>query len=309
MSKIAIEDYEVHDMDVDEQRKFNHINCPAGMDTKHRLYIKRIEDGHLYYCHHCGTRGIQRTRLSKVRAYQAQHTGTKGSSGTDNQKPELGNETLCNNQRGINQAVPRLELPSDIDADPRCWPREARGWVLRYITEKESKDYGICYSGSNRRVYLPSVGDCGISVIQSRKIFPDDPKPKYLTQRNYMPRNILFNGSVRGDLLVLTEDMLSAIKCARHADAYPLLSSSIDTVGLTTIMRAKYPRIVIWLDDDNRHVKKSQRDLKNLLELCTDAVVKVVHTKGKDPKAHTDKEIKDILTSTARYGVKQCQGA
>ena len=36
-----------------EQRNVNHLNCPAGNDTKERLYIKRTEYGYVGYCHHC----------------------------------------------------------------------------------------------------------------------------------------------------------------------------------------------------------------------------------------------------------------
>lgn len=50
-----------------QQIHVNHINCPAGSDTKKRLYLKRAKDGAvvLGYCHHCSTKGVLRLKSNR----------------------------------------------------------------------------------------------------------------------------------------------------------------------------------------------------------------------------------------------------
>lgn len=49
--------------------------------------------------------------------------------------------------------------------------------------------------------------------------------------------------------LVIVEDSLSAIKCARHLDAVPLFGSSISNEKLVRITK-EYKLIYVWLDSD-----------------------------------------------------------
>ena len=44
-------------LEIGEQININHENCSAGVDTKKRLYIKRVHGGILAFCQHCSTSG------------------------------------------------------------------------------------------------------------------------------------------------------------------------------------------------------------------------------------------------------------
>ena len=60
--KIKLTDYKdrIDKLKPDEQTRGNHDNCPAGEDTKGRLYIKRLAgnpERAVAYCHNCGGRG------------------------------------------------------------------------------------------------------------------------------------------------------------------------------------------------------------------------------------------------------------
>lgn len=50
------------------QVNINHEDCPAGIDTKARLYIKRTDGGIVAHCHHCGKSGFFVNGSSRVRA-------------------------------------------------------------------------------------------------------------------------------------------------------------------------------------------------------------------------------------------------
>ena len=43
-----------------QQTHRNHAGCSAGLDTKHRLYIKRVVGGIVAYCQHCNDKGFVR---------------------------------------------------------------------------------------------------------------------------------------------------------------------------------------------------------------------------------------------------------
>lgn len=282
MAKLNIDLYDVSGMELDEQRKFNHIDCPAGMDTKQRLYIKRVENGHVFYCHHCSSSGFV---LSKYARFKE---ATKRRKCAVEEPKAL--------QGKLRKT---LQLPDHCTRDIREWPREARGWVRQYgITREEIRDYGLLYDIDSRRVVLPWYSGSDLGLYQLRKIFADDAgtdgtKPKYITRRRSLAGAHNISGDSSTRVLVLCEDILSAIKLSRVCAVYPLLGTSLSTEGLTTIMDGDWDRIYIWLDDDNRYVKKAQLVLKITLENFFK--VKIVHTKGKDPKEHTIEEIKEIL--------------
>ena len=54
-----------------EEKKFNHPDCKAGVDVKHRLYIKRVVGGRLAYCHHCNEHGFVRDLTTDGTALRA----------------------------------------------------------------------------------------------------------------------------------------------------------------------------------------------------------------------------------------------
>jgi transposase InsO family protein len=104
----------------------------------------------------------------------------------------------------------------------------------------------------------------------------------------------LFVRNVCDECLVLVEDCFSAFCVGRHTSALCLLGTHASEHMLAWIQRRGYPRIRIFLDDDNADVKKSQTRLKAKLELFCDDV-QIIHSSGRDPKEHSDAELKEIL--------------
>jgi hypothetical protein len=192
------------------------------------------------------------------------------------------------------------------------------------MTKEEIKDARIGYSFYRGRVIIPTYGKDGRLLSwqgrEIRGVTEKSPHEKALLQeghRTSCPKYDTKNakGTKKGDMLqsvipkrvcndtdcmdsttdkclVITEDRLSAIKCARFHDALSLNGSSVKAKDLTNL--GKYDIIYIFLDNDNNEVKKSQLRLKQSLELLYPKVV-VVHA-NKDPKEHTMQELKEVLT-------------
>jgi len=186
-----------------EQIHINHRDCEAGTDTKRRLYIKEETNGYLFYCHHCGKSGSY--YKDKFRSLAAiKKSGSVGESSSRH-----------------------VSLPTDFESDTKKWDSKARAWVYQYgITEEEIRKYGLGYSPKNGRVVLPSWEDGKLLGYQMRKIFPTDPLPKYVTyynKKNYVWKDLISTNSI----LVLCEDVLSAIKLHRYYGSIALLGTHL----------------------------------------------------------------------------------
>jgi len=256
-----------------EQIHINHEKCPAGEDTKQRLYIRRLDDGLtvLAYCHHCGRGGSFNTASS------------------------ANIESAKSRYRPKHSAKQKLVYrPESSSTDISGWPSRARAWLYRYgITNKEIKDYGIFYNPTNMRVGIPVFGADGIRAIQYRKIFdkPYDEGPKYYTVTGtdvpiYRSRNWSNSSTV-----VLCEDAISAIKCGRFLPSAALVGTYLNDKHINELV-TNYDTFLIFLDDDNPAVRLQQLVLKNRLSVFGEA--RIIHT-DKDPKEYSNEALSRIL--------------
>lgn len=258
----------------EEAGTVNIHHCKSGKDND-KLFITRCEDGLtiLAYCHHCGKRGYH------------------------NQTDSANIKTLLaakENRKVLAKVGGKYEhkLPRDCKSFGSDWPTPARVWVRRYgITKRELDDYGICYSESLGRVVMPVYDGDGLALYQARKIFDFDDGPKYLTYHN---RNgsVWFSHLPSIRTLVICEDILSAIKVSRLLPSCAVLGTSISDKSFNIITK-QFDEFIIFMDDDNIDVRTKQLTLKNRLEMF--GKVRIVHTKGKDAKEHTNQQLEDIL--------------
>jgi hypothetical protein len=268
-------------LEIGEQININHEDCDAGEDRKKRLYIKRVENGNIiYYCHHCSESGVVHNSVPKNRKAPPR------KSGAYEKRPSNGSSSVC-------------YLPSDAEGDVSQWPAQARVWLRSYgITDGEIAARGIMYSDRRERVILPCWKEGKLVSWQSRRIFPHDKKPKYLSYGEkesvyYVPGAAPAATTTLIKRLCIVEDVLSAIKCGRFIDTIALRKATLSDKELLWIVRAGYKDFIIFLDDDNAQVKKSQIVLKNRLENL--GTVRIVHSSGRDPKEHSDKELEELL--------------
>ena len=263
-------------------------HCKLGKNND-RLYIRRNEDGSIMaYCHHCGMRGI--SKLDGVR-----HISNFRSSKSEDVR------------QGYNKT---LKLPSDLETDFDKWPKKAQMWPLQYgITKEEIHVNHMGYSEYFGRVVLPSFDEKGVlSEYQTRKInglngtasFQRDTKyDTYIKQgstplqRVFNPRFTWADPYINPNILCIVEDNLSAIKCNRYTPTIALHGTSLDMKSIIKLSK-QYTDFIIFLDNDNPQVKKSQSKLKRKLELVCKGNVKIVYS-DKDPKELSNKELKEIL--------------
>lgn len=259
-------------LSIGEQVNVNHVGCEAGEDRKKRLYIKKVENGNvLYYCHHCSQSRTVRNSVSKARSTGSYHLKSYGS--TSSKRP--------------------LTTPIDSESDTGKWPARARVWLYKYgITDAEIKRHGILYSEKLRRVILPVYNKGELVSYQTRRIWDDDDRPKYLSYGN---KDSVFHVEHRDDgRLCIVEDILSSIKAGRYINTLALRKSSMSDNELRWIVEKGYNSFIIFLDDDNAQVKKQQLVLKNRLEVF--GKVSIIHSGGSDPKEYSDEELKSWLT-------------
>jgi len=266
-------------LEEEQQIHINHDGCPAGTDTKKRLYIKRTGDkngkpNYIAYCQHCSSGG----------RYYSPSLGYKKSGSSSVAMP-----TTYGN---------RVVLPPDIDRHIKGWPSGARIWLYRYdIRDSDISQFGIGWSESRGRIILPVYNKAGkLALFQTRRIRKYDSKPKYLTYRN---ESALFITRYNVDTCVITEDYLSAIRCGRIKGmaGCAVLGASLSEKHVLTLLN-NFDKFIIFLDDDNSQVKRNQLKIKHKLELFADVkLLAGVNHPGCDPKELNEKDLEEILCS------------
>ena len=249
-----------------EQTNINHINCPAGRDSKKRLYVRKKDGSLLFFCHHCQSGAAKHGKKRYIR------------------------------DRPMVQTAWDLKLPADMKPGSTMHV-SGTAWLYRYsITLAERELYNIGWSETVGRVILPVYDQAGtLTAYQARRVLPHDHMPKYLTSKNKGCRFPLFLGTkqTKTDTVVLTEDILSAIKVGRQCQAAALLGVNLTRDNRNALLAEGFTKFVVWLDDDNPAVRKAQRDIVRSIEPFATVVKVTGHTC--DPKDMQDEQIKSIL--------------
>ena len=176
-----------------------------------------------------------------------------------------------------------------------CHPK-MNVWLNQYgITMLERQAHAIGWSESRHRCILPVYMYGELVAFQERRLLDGDDGPKYLTTRKQDVKHPIFETGVNlsGGTLVITEDILSAVKVGRHANTTPIQGTYRPDEQLGYVLRRKPERILIWLDDDNPTVRKQQRRLLRRLGAFVETHRIIGHTR--DPKALSDEEIREVV--------------
>lgn len=251
---------ECEDITPGEERKFE---CPVCNDGsgKEKLYMTRTDEGVIYHCFkQCGTNGFYKLN-------------------------ELTMKQKLNRYKPLPKEV---SLPSDYTLD---LPLEVKVKFLPYgLRDRILKDYGIGYSAYLQSVVYPLYDVRGkMTGIQYRRVVDSPDYPKYVTRGD---KPIYYCHNLGSDTCVLTEDVLSAIKTSEYASSMCLLGTSLSDEALMFLIKQKFKRLVIWLDNDkagitaaNKITKQLSLYHKNVLTIFSD----------RDPKDARHDEIKQLL--------------
>lgn len=195
---------------------------------------------------------------------------------------------------GESQGV--VALPDDFMS---YVPMRALTWLKKYgIMSSEISDNCFGWSEEKQLLIMPvfSGSSCNdkdsrgrLLMWQGRYFGPDKDHPKYITKGS--PEQILhFIDNMMTDSIILTEDLISAIKVGRQFCAAPLWGS---VVSLDRIIRLSKMTnsLMIWLDADKRAdaIKYRNRAAQYIPK------VGVIRTE-RDPKEYNDDQIYTFVT-------------
>ena len=273
MGRLTTTEYMPYAPDTMGTERVNHDDCPAGVDTKRRLYVTRKEEGNVVaYCHNCGNSGV--------------HGGASRHRSAHIPVPQ------------VESKAGKLEVKGNMKDQPYDWPKEMLHWLNECgIDLTIAVKYGIVYDADDRRIIIPKLNRSGdLVMFQSRRLYGDG-TPKYLT---YKVKDAYYHDALEGkaepNTCIVVEDMLSAIRCAEAGyTAVPLFTANATDETMLTMVR-EYDTIVVWLDNDNTTVIRSSSQCCRKLRALkgTHNAIHQVLT-STDPKHYTDREIIHII--------------
>ena len=161
-------------------------------------------------------------------------------------------------------------------------PKKAMKWLLQNrINLKEIEEYNILWCQENETLILVHTDE----YWQGRHF--GNYGIKYLS-KGRKPLTIYGDS----DIIILVEDVLSAIKIARLSPEYcamPLLGSSLSTEHEETL-RNKFNTIHVWLDRD-----KAKQGIKISRNLKQKGIISRTIITDLDPKEYKEGEIRSWL--------------
>ncbi len=274
---IPLTTQELEEIQPGETISINHKDCPAGEDTRSRLYITRpatTPDMMLAYCHNCQTGGSTKVPFTPYRAPK---------STTD--------ELLLQD----------LEIKG-LKYNSKDWPEDAMIWAnSNKVTEDMIQFGGIAYSPQHHRMYLPiwfslhkDDHPYKLQGYQLRRI--NNRGPKYITcvknNRGHLGTIMGVESNKSQNKWCVVEDYISALHIMEATETVGVLVNyGVDIKP--EALQDLHGRVFIWLDNDSSHVDRQAFKMKRVLKLlgCSPIVV----NSNKDPKHHTPQQIREAL--------------
>lgn len=173
-------------------------------------------------------------------------------------------------------------------------PESGMNYLRKYrITDKDIKDFKIGWSDEFQRVVFPYHDQNDLEAVFLYSWMRDPTglrKPKWLYNEIKMNAPYWWHKDAWRQILIITEDVISAIRCSHFGDILALGSTNWNKESITTIL-LQYDKIVIWLDGDKAGREASRKFCKKwgLLREVKEIVTK------QDPKAYSKKQIQGIL--------------
>lgn len=257
---IYIDNYEteVQNLDRGETVRVNHENCPAGQDTKQRLYITRPPGSAnviLAYCHNCQESGVRRTEIEKYRDFR---------SLTPTVQPTV------------------FDIPKGMVDSPALWPTIANVWrVEKGFNSDACLKLGIQYDPNSHRIYLPQFNNVALDgTTNGSELFGyqlrqlDGGGAKYLnaSKNNEAPSTVFSvkcAGPAKLDLAFVVEDLASGHALADTLGYLEIPSKVLVNYG-TKVTPLVLQRVrnfrqgVVWLDNDGPIIRDQSEKINKV---------------------------------------------
>lgn len=199
----------------------------------------------------------------------------------------------CGYAKGTNrrksQVLDKTPKPLNYPDDAEKYiPKDPLQWIKQYgILDKELVDHGVEWSNGRRYLLFPYfAGDAGMVAWQGRSFSGEG--PKWFSRGDLS--NLLHLIGDQRERVVIVEDIVSAIKVARHTCCCPIFGS-VPSLKHLVRLSDRFKELVVWLDMDKHRESLKAASRASQLGFSN---VRVISTE-KDPKALTDKEIENAL--------------
>lgn len=255
-----------------EQHRFNHAKCPAGEDTRRRLYVKAVNPSSTWiaYCHNCGNSGASRRASGKsfnIHDALLERCETSGVTDTLN---EHSNSILNIVKAGLND---------NLSLAAKAWLYKCR------LTDDDIKELGI--KNFDGHVAIP-INDRSWQVR-----FINAPTAHRYT--NFYPKDEQRHYYIREDatvnILILTEDIISAYRVSKYSrcDAIACLGTNVPK----NIDFSRYNGVNIWFDRDKAGQAGALKVGKEIRALCKNLYL----IDAAEPKLQSDEDMGNIFAS------------
>lgn len=202
-------------------------------------------------------------------------------------------------RRTLGTASPRvaatIALPADVTTQ---LPVEARTWLGQYsLGRLDLQQNHVMWSDKWSRIIFPYFNESGLLAWQGRyipcgmnKVEVNGKAPaKWFSQGKI--HEIIHPIKVVKREAILVEDIVSAIKVSKFCGAIPIFGSSISQQHMLRL-KILVDRVWYWLDPDMRTKSVKLANLSRLLGLEANVIFS-----DKDPKEHTNEEIKNYISN------------
>lgn len=178
----------------------------------------------------------------------------------------------------------------------RYLPQDAVDWLEMFgITEEEQELYDIGYWPEQDRVVVPIYTQGKVVSWQARSL--TGAIPKWLTPKGGTGDSIFTSQGCSGRIGVLVEDTISCIRVGRLFPCVAALGTHITAAKSRNISNwyreKKLDKLIILLDDDA--YKKAMGKVLPALNRHSMRIKVIKAGLGKDPKAMTDNELKELI--------------
>jgi hypothetical protein len=130
---------------------------------------------------------------------------------------------------------------------------------------------------------------------QARYFGDDTSQPKYITRYKDSPDLWVEIGAGGGPMVVVVEDMFSAIRVSKFCPALAMLGLHLSDSAALEVSN-HYTTAIVWTDYDSPKVRKKGIEILNRLTMVGVDANLIVGEGVTDPKNLTDEQIEDRLS-------------
>ena len=245
------------------------LRVPHDCGPGRTLHLSHVDDGVLVHCYRCNASAFIKDERSLAERIAA-----------------------LAKARAADVEVIRPELPEPRERDVQQWPKAARVWLYKAgLSNDAIERLGFYWHPVTQRVVMPVFEEGELVYWQARSLNPN--VPKYINPT--VERGTVAPRFGRGGAcIVLTEDILSAIKVGMVNEAWSIMGTSLPDKIAVRLVNAARP-VIVMLDPDDAGRKGTAKIITQLRLLGLTAGSYLGRA---DPKLLSIKEIECALTST-----------